>query len=177
MKSSVSARKRIYRITLDAMLIAFHAIMGTLPSEFSWQSLPVLLCAFLIGPVDAIAVSLIGSFIEQIQYGINAATVLWLLPWLFIGAFSGILAYVIRKNPKVWKIVVIVICSELLLNIANTIVLCYFGYLSADFSATPAVLLVLYIGRMPQALIRAVLSSIAIPALLPPLRKTLAKMH
>ena len=88
-----------------------------------------------------------------------------------------------RKNEKVWKIILIIVFAELLLNVGNTSALLYFGYVSIDpasFSAglpmwTVAVLT--YVVRMPHAVIRAVLSSIAVPLLLTPLRKVLERMR
>lgn len=177
MNSPVSARAKIYRIAIDAMLIAIFVILSMVPSEISWASLPVLLCAFLISPVDAITVAIFGSFIEQLWYGINYTTVLWMLPWALFGCFVGLGAYVVRKHPRVWKTVVIIVCGEILLNLANTTVLCSLGFLSLDFSASLGALVLLYITRMPQAIIRAVLSSIVIPLLLPPLRRALNRMR
>lgn len=177
MNNPVSARSKIYRIALDAMLVAIFVILSMVPSEISWASLPVLLCAFLISPIDAITVAVCGSFIEQLWYGINYTTVLWMLPWALFGCFVGISAYVVRNRPKVWKTVVIIVCGEILLNLANTTVLCSLGYLSLDFSAAFGALVILYLGRMPQAIIRAVLSSIVVPLLIPPLRRALSRMR
>ncbi len=177
MNSPVSARAKIYRIAIDAMLIAIFVILSMVPSEISWASLPVLLCAFLISPIDAITVAVFGSFIEQLWYGLNVTTVLWMLPWALFGCFVGIAAFAVRKNSKIWKTVVIIVCGELILNLANTTVLCSLGFLSLDFSASFGALVVLYITRMPQAIIRAVLSSIVVPLLLPPLRRVLNRMR
>lgn len=178
MKSSpVSARPKIYRIALVAMFIAIHVILSMVPSEVSWASLPVLVCAFLLGPIDTVTVAVFGSFIEQLQYGINIATVFWILPWLIFGLVAGFLAWFIRKgNERVWKIVLVIVVSELILNIANTAALCGFGYVAIDFSA-PHLVLLAFIVRMPHAIIRAVLSSVAIPLLIRPLRRTIERLH
>ncbi len=183
MKDPVSARSRIYRITLDAMLIAIYVILSMVPSQISWASLPVLLCAFLLGPVDAIVITLCGSFIEQMWYGLSFASLIWMLPWAVFATFIGLAAMWVRKNPKAWKIILTVVCAELLLNIGNTSALLYFGYVSINPESFSAglplwvVAVLTYIVRMPQAVIRAILSSIAIPLLLPPLRKVLARMR
>lgn len=173
----VSARSKIYRIALDAMLIAIFVILSMVPSEISWASLPVFVCAFLLGPADAVVIAVCGSFIEQLWYGINATTVLWMLPWALFSLFVGLMAFAIRKKTRVWKMIVIIVIAELLLNLANTTVLCFLGYLSLDFSAELGALLLLYLGRMPQAIIRAVLSSVAVPLLIPPLRKALSRIR
>ena len=183
MKNPVSARSKIYRLSLDAMLIAIFVALSMVPSEISWASLPVLLCAFLLGPADVIAITLRGSFIEQMWYGLNFTSVIWMLPWALFALFVGFGARLARKDLKTWKIVLVVVCAELLLNIGNTSALLYFGYVSVDPSSFSAglpltlVAVLTYIVRMPHAVIRAVLSSVAIPLLLPPLRKALARIH
>lgn len=175
-KSSFSARSALYRMTLDAMFIAVHAVMGLVPSEFSWQSLPVLLCAFLLTPADAVTVAVIGSFLEQLQYGIAFGTIIWILPWAVFGAVAGIGAYLVRHSRHLWLKIVVIVSSELVLNLCNTAALCWFGYVTLDVSSVWLVLLA-FVVRMPQALIRAGLSSVVIPLLLPPLKKTLKRFY
>lgn len=170
-----SNHAKVRRLVLDAMLVAFHILWAFVPSEFSWQSLPVLLCAFLVGPWDAVIVATLGSFVEQMYYGLSFASLIWMLPWVVFGLFVALLSFLVQKRPRTWKTVVIIVLAELVLNVANTTALCYFGYLSADLSAPFSVLLLLYLGRLAQALIRAVLSAVVIPILLPPLRKVLSR--
>ena len=183
MKNPVSARSKIYRLSLDAMLIAIYVTLSMVPSEISWASLPVLLCAFLLGPADVIVITLCGSFIEQMWYGLNVTSIIWMLPWAVFAIFVGFAAKLARKDLKLWKIILVVACAEILLNVGNTSALLYFGYVSIDpasFSPDLPIWLVAvltYIVRMPQAVIRAILSSVVIPLLLPPLRKALARMH
>ncbi len=171
-----SFRSTAYRLTLDAMFVAINVAFGMLPSEISWQSLPVLLCAFLMRPGDAIAVSLLGSFIEQMRYGLNFMSLFWMLPWALFGLVAGFGAMWCRKNPKffsqLFKSIVLIVACELLLNFSNTAVLLYLGYLVMDASSLWLVLGG-FLLRTPLALIRAVLSSVTVPLLLPPLRKQL----
>lgn len=176
MQSPVSARSKIYRLVLDAMFLAIFVLLSLVPSEISWASLPVLLCAFLIGPVDAVTVALCGSFIEQMGYGLNAASIVWMLPWLAFGLFAGLGAALIRRDPKPWKMVPVIVAAELILNLSNTLALLYFGYVAIDFQAGPVVVITAFIVRMPHAVIRAILSSVALPLLLPPLKKQLEKL-
>ncbi len=175
-KSSFSARSALYRMTLNAMFIAVHVVMGLVPSEFSWQSLPVLLCAFLLTPGDAVTVAVIGSFIEQLHYGIGFGTIVWILPWAVFGAVAGFGAYFIRHSRHVWLKVAVIIVSEVVLNLCNTAALCYFGYVTLDVSSVWLVVMA-FIVRMPHALIRAGLSSVVVPLLLPPLKKVLKRFY
>ena len=183
MNDPVSARKKIYRLALDAMLVAIYVVLSLVPSEISWASLPVLVCAFLLRPIDAIAITLCGSFIEQLWYGFNVTSLIWMLPWAVFAVFAGFGAAWVRKNPKVWKTALVIVCAEILLNVGNTSALLYFGYASIDPSkfaaglSMPVVAILTYLVRMPHAVIRAVLSSVVIPILLPPLRKVLSKLR
>ncbi len=183
MKNSLSARSKIYRITLDAMLIAIFVILSLVPSEISWASLPVILCAFLIGPVDTVVIALCGSFVEQMWYGLSFASIIWMLPWALFSLFVGLAAFFARKNEKVWKIVLICVLGELLLNVANTSALLYFGYVHVDPASFAEdlplglVVVLTYVVRMPHAIIRAILSSVAIPLLMPPLRRALGRLY
>ena len=168
-------RAHLRRLVLDALLVAFHILWVFVPSEFSWQSLPVLLCAFLVGPTDALVVATIGSFVEQMYYGISLVSLAWMAPWVVFGLAVAIGALLIRKNPRPWLVAIVTVIAEIVLNLGNTTVLCALGYLSADFTATPAVLALLYLGRLPHALIRAVLSAVVVPLLLVPLRRVLSR--
>ena len=182
MKNPVSARSRIYRITLDAMMIAIFVAFSMVPSELSWASLPVILSAFLFGPVDAVLIAACGSFIEQMWYGLSFASFLWMLPWLVFALFIGICAALINRRPRFWKMALAIVCAEILLSVGNTTALLGFGYVSVDpakFSeglAMPFVVILTYIVRMPQGIIRALLSSLVVPILLPPLRKVLNRI-
>ncbi len=169
-----SSRSMIYRLTLNAMFVAIHVILGLVPSEFSLQSLPVLVCAFLLSPADAIAVSFLGSFIEQLRWGLGITTVFWVLPWLVFGLVAGVGAYLIRRRERPWKMILVIVLSELVLNIGNTVALVSLGFVALNMTS-PWLFLLGFLSRMPQALLRAVLSSILIPLLLPPVRRALAK--
>ncbi len=184
MKSPVSARSKIYRIALDAVLLAVNVVMNVaVPSELSWASLPVLLCAFLLRPADAVAVATIGSFIEQLFYGLNYTTVFWMLPWVIFSLYVGIGALLARRSRHFFWTAFVLVTGELLLNICNTTALLGFGYVHIDPSAfagglpMPLVAILTYLVRMPQAAVRAVLSAVVVPLLLPPLRRVLSKRN
>ncbi len=183
MNSPVSARSKIYRIALDAVLLALFVVFSMVPSELSWASLPVLLAAFLLSPADAIAIAVCGSFIEQMGYGVNFYTLIWMLPWAVFAAFVGFAAVWVRRSPRIWKMTLVIVVAELLLNVGNTSAMLFCGWTSIDPSRfTPGlplwiVTVLTYIVRMPQAIVRAILSSVVLPLLLPPLRKVMARMQ
>ncbi len=171
-----SSRSMLYRLTLDAMFVAINVVLGMVNSEISWQSLPVLVCAFLMRPGNAIVVSLLGSFVEQLRWGLGFATVLYMLPWLLFGILCGFGAMWWRRDPKIWKSTLVIVVAELVLNLSNTAVLLYLGYAVIDLSS-PWLTFWGFLLRTPQALVRAVLSSVTVPLLLPPLQKALAKLY
>jgi len=181
MSHPVSARSHVYRITLDAMFVAIYVVLSLVPSQLSWATLPALLCAFLLGPLDVLAVVTIGSFIEQLWYGLSFQSIFWMIPCMTFGIAISLFAWLYRKCPKVWVMIVGIVCCEILLSVANTAVLLRFGYVMIDPSRFPSAMpfwlvsVLTYILRMPQGVIRAVLSSIIVPLLLPPLRKAMAK--
>lgn len=175
MKRSVSLRSNVLRLTLSAMMIALFVVLSMVPSEISWASLVALVCAFLLGPAETMTVVIFGSLIEQMWYGLNWYALLWMLPWVLFGICCGFGALWSRRSPKVWKTILVVVASEIILNVANTSVLCYFGYVAIDFSQAPHLIIWAYLLRMPHALIRSALSAVAIPLLIPRLRRVLSR--
>lgn len=178
MNSQTRIKNRAIRLCFDAMFIALYVVLASFLSykalifEISFQSLPILLCAFLFGPVDTVVVALCGSFIEQLLYGLDATTLLWMVPVILQALFVGLLAFLVRKHPKVWKQVVIIVSAELFLNIANSCSLYYCGYFLSDVTS-PWLLIVGFATRTPIAIGRAILSAIIVPLLLPPLSRAL----
>ena len=61
----------VFRLAADAMLIALYVVLSSYLTvktpifELSWASLPILLCALIFGLPDVLAVSCLGSFLEQ----------------------------------------------------------------------------------------------------------------
>ena len=75
------------RIATDAMLSAMFVCLSFISinignaMKISVDSLPILVAALLLGPLDGLAVGLVGSFLNQLlTYGLSVTTVLWILP-------------------------------------------------------------------------------------------------
>ena len=68
------------KIALDSMLAAMCAALGYAALDFNnlkitFESLPILLGALLLGPVDGLAIGVVGTLIYQlIRYGVSATT-------------------------------------------------------------------------------------------------------
>ena len=186
MKSTTFDRQRIYRIALDALFVALYVILGTYLSikipgaiQISFSTLPILLCAFLFRPSDAVAVAVLGNLIEQIldpsPYGF-ATLLIWLIPGAMQGLVAGMGAgYVHKASSKgralVWMILVIV-CSDLTLTLLNTGALYLDGYL---LHYPVKALHLLMPMRLLNAIARSVIACILLPLLLPALRRVIAR--
>lgn len=179
MKNSLSAREHVYRLVLNALFVALYVVFSVFLAfkgktiEVSWASLPILVCAFLFRPADAIAVAICGSFLEQLlTYGVSATTPLWMAPVILQALVASVAAYLLRKNMKLWKMIIIIAFSELLLTIANigvsyvdALLFDYLEYLVIDIPV-----------RLLNGGVRTVISSVLVPLLLLPLRKALSKI-
>ncbi|MBQ8432297.1 MAG: ECF transporter S component [Clostridia bacterium] len=188
MQSPVSARSKIYRIVLDALFVALYVILGTFLSfkipgaiQISVSTLPILLCAFLFRPSDAVAVAVVGNFLEQVidpsPYGF-ATLLIWLIP----GALTALVASMGARrasaaaSPKTAAVltVVTIVCAEFLLTVLNTGALYLDGYL---LGYSVKALHLLLPTRLLNALVRSVLSCVLVPLLLPTLRRVFARQR
>ena len=177
---NTTSRPLIYRLTIDAMLAAVYVLLAHFFAvnlgfiTLSWSTLPLLLVAFLFGMSDALCVAFIGSLVEQLLYGLDATTPIWLLIPILFAAVAALGSKITRKNKSAVVLVVVIVVCELLYTLINSagIVLgdtVYSGSFSSALLAT--------LSRMPARLancaVRAVLSAVTLPLLLPQIRKAL----
>lgn len=170
-----------FRLSLDAVFIALYVVFSVYLAvkagnviEISWASLPILVCAFLFDPWDAIAVAVCGSFLEQLlSYGIAATMPLWMLPVILQAAFASLAVRFLLKNGDTVRksvvMIVLIVISELLLTFANigasladAYLLDYLEYMTIDVPV-----------RLLNGGVRAVISAIVIPLLIPRLKAAL----
>ena len=178
-----SLRSGIFRLSLNALFVALYVVLSVYLGlkisivEISWATLPVLLCAFLLGPWDALAVALLGSFLEQmLTFGLSPTTWLWMLPVVLQALFVGLLAKVISKhttgNQTVLFSALLIVVAEFLLTAMNTGAL----YLDGAIMGYPVkALWVLLPTRLINGSVRALLSAVLICDLLPALRRVMKK--
>ena len=89
---------KMKKLTINAVMIAMCAVLGYTSLDFgslkiTFESLPILLSAFLFGPVDGMIVGGMGTFIYQmLRYGFSATTLIWMLPYVVCGLMAGIWA-------------------------------------------------------------------------------------
>lgn len=170
----------IRRLTTDAILVALFVVFSTLLSfktpffEVSLVSLPILLCAFYCGPLDAIIVATLGTFLEQAlsSYGLSVTTPIWMAPAIFQALVAALSFHFLYrgKSKRAWVLIAIIITAELVLTLANTAALYLDG---AIWSYSPGALHLLLPGRLLNGAVRCVLSCVLLPLVLPILSRTL----
>lgn len=164
------------RMVIDAMLAAVCAVLGYVAIDagsfkITFESLPVIFGALLLGPLDGLAIGGIGTFIYQIlRYGFSPTTILWMFPYMVCGVLAGLYSKKHGFNCTKKQIWFIVIISEVLILILNTGVMyidsIIFGYYSAAYIFGNTVV------RVVVCLAKAVVFSLIIPLLLKPVRKS-----
>ena len=167
---------RTKRLALDAMLAAMFTVLSlisiSLPNmKITLDSLPVLVAAFLLGPLDGLAVGLVGSFLNQLlTYGLTATTVLWILPAGLRGLLVGIYAKKHGFELTQKQTVLIVVLSALAVTALNTVIMAIdsliYGYFSTAY----------VFGALVFRIIAGVLTAVIFSLLIPPLVKQLKKL-
>ena len=187
MKNSVSARSKIYRLAMNALFVALYFILGTYLSfkipgavQISFSTIPLLLCAFLFTPVDAVTVAVVGTLLEQIldpsPYGFMTLP-MWLVPNAVLALVVALGAIRIRKmesrKTALVCTAVLIVCAEVLLTALNTAALYVDGYI---LGYSVKALHLLLPTRVANCFVRAAISCVVCLALIPPLRRQLKKM-
>ena len=162
------------RLALDAMLAAMFVVLSLfsirLPGmKITLDSLPILVGAALLGPLDGLAVGLIGSFLNQmITYGFTATTLLWILPAGLRGLLVGLYAKRHGFDMSLRQTVFITVATALLVTALNTL----FMYVDSwVYSYSYAAALPTLALRIVTGVITAVLFSLILPAILTALRR------
>lgn len=135
------------RLAFNAVLIAVYVVLTFLVIpigglKITFEHFPVILCAVLFGPVDAMLVGGVGELLNQLtSYGFTPTTLLWVLPIVFRGLSVGICAKLLKnqmsplaimkvKVPIVFYMVSVItgICSSCLNTYALYVDSKMFGY-------------------------------------------------
>ena len=162
------------RLALDAMLAAMFVVLSLfsirLPGmKITLDSLPILVGAALLGPLDGLAVGLIGSFLNQmITYGFTATTLLWIIPAGLRGLLVGLYAKRHDFSMTLRQTVFITIATALLVTALNTLFLYVDSWVYSYSYAAALPTLVL---RIVAGIVTAVLFSVILPPILTALRR------
>ena len=142
-------KTKIKRLAINAVLVAVYVALTWLVIpigglKITFEHFPVVLCAVLFGPIDAMLVGGVGELINQMMtFGITPTTLLWILPIVVRGLVIGfgtkvmknelsLTAIVNKKIPTTFMIVCVL--SGIIASLLNTLALYVdsrmFGYYS-----------------------------------------------
>lgn len=128
-------RSRTQTLCLISVLAALYVPLSIFAAvqmgnvRISFGSLPVVVCALLLGPVESVAVAMIGEFFKQLlTYGVTATTVLYLIPPALRGLNIGLAAmYLLRRGGRPLEqrralCIAVCICAAVATTLGNTLV-------------------------------------------------------
>ncbi|BAC13772.1 ECF transporter S component [Oceanobacillus iheyensis] len=108
-----------YKLTLLAILSAL-AVGGRYAFQFLPNVQPVtaiiIICGILLGPLSAIIVGLLTTFLSNMLLGMGIWTIWQMISWCLIGLLSGLIGKYVSKTP-LWFIVIFGIVSGYLFGI------------------------------------------------------------
>ena len=111
----------LYGVLAALFVILAFISVGTNDFKASFESLATLMSGLLFGPIAGFMVGLVGEFIFQIvQYGLDATTVLWLIPYAVSGLVAGLFGRAYKFDLDTKHIIIAAIVSELTLTVLNT---------------------------------------------------------
>ena len=179
MSTNNRSRFTAKRLALNAAMVALYFALSMMAVpvggfKLTFEHLPVILCAVLFGPVDALIVGALGEFINQmLTFGFTPTTILWMAPAMIRGLsmglgaklaprFLGLEALLEKKVPVAfWAMCII---AGLVCSLVNTFTLYVdskmFGYYSYAM-----VFGVLIVRLVLSVVISGVLGYVALPVL------------
>ncbi len=165
-----------FKLVIDAMLAAMVAVLGYFSIDvtvfkITFESLPIFIGAFLLGPIDGMLIGGVGTLIYQLlRYGFAYTTVLWMLPYIVAGLLCGLIAKSDKFNTSKLKFIVVTLCAELLISVLNT------GVIFLDSKINHYYYAGIILGSLALRLIVAVAKGIVFGAILPYLLSAIKKI-
>lgn len=101
---------RTRRIVTNAVMIGIYIALTYLTIsmgglKITFEHFPVIICAILFGPGDAMLVGGIGELVNQLfSFGLTPTTLLWVLPVVVRGGIIGCCGKLFEKQMSVFKI-------------------------------------------------------------------------
>lgn len=167
----------IIRLTVNAVMVAVYIVLSLLVIQIgglkiTFEHFPVVLCAVLFGPVDAMFVGCLGELINQLtSFGLTPTTVLWILPIAVRGLLLGLGVNILKKQMKpvafLLACIVTGICSSCLNTLALYVDSKMFGYYTYA----------LVFGALFVRILLGVITSIMIALAIKPVLHALKKAH
>ena len=132
------------KLAMDSMLAAMCAVLGYLSLDFgslkiTFESVPILLGALLLGPIDGMAIGGVGTLLYQlVRYGVSITTPLWILPYVLCGLVVGLGSARRGLRPSCWESTVFIVSGELLITLLNTVTLYIDSRIYGYYTTIPA---------------------------------------
>ncbi len=160
-------------MTINALLAAMVAVLGYLAIstgnfKITFETLPILVAALLLGHVSSFSVAAIGTFIYQLlKFGLMPTTPMWMIPYIAMALVVGI--YAKSKDFKLSQkqTVFIVVLGEFLVTLLNTGALYVDSHIYGYYYPT------FITGMLIPRLVVCFAKGLAFAFLLPPLIKKL----
>ena len=114
------------QLTMCALLAAMVAVLAavavtTNAVKVTFESFPIYIAGFLLGPECGLAVGTLGTFIYQmLMYGFSATTALWILPYSRLGLVCGLYARKHNYDLSAKQYFVMTMLCEFMVTILNT---------------------------------------------------------
>lgn len=167
---------KTFKLVIDAMLAAMVAVLGYISIDatvfkITFESLPIFIGAFLLGPIDGMLIGGVGTLIYQLlRYGFAYTTVLWMLPYIVAGLLCGLVAKSDKFNTGKIKFIIVTLCAELLISVLNT------GVIFLDSKINHYYYAGIILGSLALRLVVAVAKGIVFGAILPYLLSAIKKI-
>lgn len=167
---------KTFKLVIDAMLAAMVAVLGYISIDatvfkITFESLPIFIGAFLLGPIDGMLIGGVGTLIYQLlRYGFAYTTVLWMLPYIVAGLLCGLIAKSDKFNTSKLKFIVVTLCAELLISVLNT------GVIFLDSKINHYYYAGIILGSLALRIVVAVAKGIVFGAILPYLLSAIKKI-
>lgn len=167
---------RTKKLALNAVLAAMVAVLGYFAVDagsikITFESLPIVIAALVLGPLNGLAVGAVGTFIYQtLRYGIMITTPMWMVPYAAAGFICGL--YSRHKNYafKRGEIMLITALTELVITLLNTGALYIDSHIYGYYQ--PMLITGMLIPRFAICVIKTVLFSLILPSMIRALRGT-----
>lgn len=119
--------KTTVRLVINSLFAALCLVLSLINPidtgffKLTFESFPIFLAALLFGPVDGALVGFVGTFLGQIlRYGLDASTILWVIPYVLSGLLVGLYAKARRYTFRIFELVIVGIINGILLTAVNT---------------------------------------------------------
>lgn len=165
------------RLVTNALFIALYIILAhpafainTGYLKFTFAAFPILLCAMIFGPLDAVIVAGLGGLLQQLMtYGISVMMVLWIAPAMVQGLLVGLFARRHRYALTNTQAAVIIGIAGLVVTTLNTFVLLLDAKIFHHHIAFTLLTITL---RYVNSLVMAAIHSLVIPRAIALIRRS-----